>query len=153
MLSNGKHLIHVLVNYSCVFCITFTSLVCTYQCKIMRSNFAEMDHSCPTKSLQRRDISSVQSHRLSTASHFHFYPLPRLLLFSVLPLFLIAVPLMPPAQSQSRPAVGPQRFPVSSSCSSTFLSLHFPTRHMVSVPLCEGNNITSIRPFALAKYC
>lgn len=32
-------------------------------------------------------------------------------------LSLIAVPLMPPAQSQPRPAASPQRFPVSSSCS------------------------------------
>lgn len=41
------------------------------------------------------------------------------------PLYLIAVPLMPPAQSQPRPAVSPQRFPVSSSCSSPSLSPHF----------------------------
>lgn len=52
-------------------------------------------------------------------------PLRSLFLFSFLSLIpplllsLIAVPLMPPAQSQPRPAASPQRFPVSSSCSYT----------------------------------
>lgn len=65
-------------------------------------------------------------HPLSLSAYclsFSFSPPPPPSLALFLP--LIAVPLMPPAQSQPRPAVGPQRFPVSSSCSSTSLSPHF----------------------------
>lgn len=69
------------------------------------------------------------------------------------PQYLIAVPLMPPAQSQPRPAVSPQRFPVSSSCSSPSLSPHFLSLSTWSACLFfhEGNIITAIRPPGLSK--
>lgn len=71
-------------------------------------------------------FSTITTLSLPTAPHFHFTPPPPSAPLSLaLSLSLIAVPLMPPAQSQPRPAVGPQRFPVSSSCSSPSLSPHF----------------------------
>lgn len=61
---------------------------------------------------------------------------------------------MPPAQSPPRPAVGPQRFPVSSSCSSPSLSPHFLSlSKRIAPPLFgESNIIMAIRLPALAKY-
>lgn len=138
MLSNSNCLIYFyqlhLANYSHAFDIFLSSLVRVQLCKDVRSDSdtkfnmyicvtafsMEMSNGLLPFDYHHPLCAYCPSFSFFSPSSIHPHPLSLLLSVS-----LIAVPLMPPAQSQPRPAVGPQRFPVSSSCSSPSLSPHF----------------------------
>ncbi len=124
-----------LANYSHVFNISLSFLVCAQLCKDVRSNsdIKFNMYVCVTAFSMEMSNGLLPFHYHHSLSAYcpsfsFFSPSSLHPPFSCSvspPFYLIAVPLMPPAQSQPRPAVGPQRFPVSSSCSSPSLSPHF----------------------------